>query len=277
MYSSSSSPRKLQHRYRGWIDKLPAAWQEGKASPKLIDHTLTLLTIGLSGQTMFFVLKQASQTNTRSLSASSQVPGSSMASIRATTVNGLLDNTVSPNANGGSSIFDWDGQDIDFEIAKTLEQQMCELSLTIFDVLNRGEFDNPKLNKILAPDFHTTYETDLIPYRSSGSRDEFIQNYIDLIQQGHVFSARESSAKLSDSNRKASVVLNGDSGVCANRGGIRIELVMVLTWERRKEEGWVCSKCKCLKGLAGAPCVSNKPSISGGSVICLKARALVLH
>ena len=157
MYSSTSSPCKLQHRYRGWIDKLPAAWQEGKASAKLIDSTFTLLAIGLSGQTIFFVLKQASQTNTRSLSASSQVPSSSMASIRATTVIGLLDNTVSPNTNGGSSIFDCDGQDIDFEIAKTLEQQMCELSLTIFDVLNRGEFDSPKLNKILALDFQMTY------------------------------------------------------------------------------------------------------------------------
>jgi hypothetical protein len=122
----------------------------------------------------------------------------------------------------------------------------------MFDLINHGETEDP-VSQTLVSDFRMTCENEHGPSCSSSSREAFLQNYLQLLESnpGFYFNVEESSVKLSDSNRKATMILSGDKGVQAQPTSMRLGFVNSFSWEWRKSEGWVCCRGKCIRCLAG--------------------------
>ena len=131
-------------------------------------------------------------------------------------------------------------------------QEIRKISLHMFDLLNQGKIQDPSFDA-LASDYQMTCEKGQGPYTSSVGREAFLQKYLEMLDKnpGYCFNVTDCSVKLSDSNRKASVVLSGDTPVGDKPTNMRMEVVNLLSWEWRRREGWVCVRGKCIRGLAG--------------------------
>ena len=118
-----------------------------------------------------------------------------------------------------------------------IQQQIREISLRIFEALNHGKLGDPILQN-LTPDYHMTCENSPGPYTSSDTREAFLQHYREMLEMNpdYYFNITECSVKLSDSNRRATVVMTGDTNVGARPTTMRIEVVNLLSWEWRKQE-----------------------------------------
>lgn len=116
----------------------------------------------------------------------------------------------------------------------------------IFELLDQGRIEDPALH-MLAPDFQMNCEKSIGPYTYCGSRGEFIHHYLEVLQArpGYYFNLTQCTVKLSDSNRRASAMLSGETGA----GDLQIQVVNVLTWQLRKLDGWVCVRGKCIRAL----------------------------
>jgi hypothetical protein len=131
-------------------------------------------------------------------------------------------------------------------------QKIRQTSIRIFEALNHGKLEDPIL-QALAPDFQETCENSLGPYTFCGSREDFLEHYQQMLRvnPGYYLNITGCSVKLSDYNRRAAVVLSGDTSVGAQTTTMRIEVVNLLSWEWRKHEGWVCVRGKCIRSPAG--------------------------
>lgn len=133
-----------------------------------------------------------------------------------------------------------------------IEQKIRNTSIRVFEALNHGKTEDPVF-QILAPDYHQTCENSQGPYTSSETREDFLQHYQEMlgVNPDYYLNITGCSVKLSDSNRRAAVVLSGDTTVGAQPTNMRIEVVNLLSWEWRKQEGWICVRGKCIRSPAG--------------------------
>lgn len=133
-----------------------------------------------------------------------------------------------------------------------VSQELRDTSLRMFDLLNHGKVED-SIFQLLAPDYHQRCENTQGPYTAAVTREEFLQHYLQLLEDNpsYYLNATECSVQMSDHNRRATVMLSGDTSVGAHPTSMRIEVVNVLYWERRKHNGWVCCRGKCIRGPAG--------------------------
>jgi hypothetical protein len=131
-------------------------------------------------------------------------------------------------------------------------QKIRETSIRIFEALNHGKIEDP-IFQVLTPDYHMSCENSQGPYTSSETREDFLHHYQEMLGMNpdYYLNITECSVKLSDYNRRAAVVLSGDTSVGAQPTTMRIEVVNLLSWEWRKQEGWVCCRGKCIRSPAG--------------------------